>query len=321
MQYKNIPHTDLRPSALCFGSVTFGSALDASSAFRLLDIFFEQGGTFLDTAHVYGAWVPNGLGLSERVIGQWMKERHVRQRVVLATKGAHPELTSPHIPRLAPQEIVADLDASLRSLQTDTIDLYWLHRDDPQRPVAEIIETLKEQVGRGKIRYFGCSNWHVERIEEAQRYAASQGSAGFVGNQLLWSLAVPNRAAISDPTMVLMDAPTLKFHQTSGLPIVAYTAQANGFFSKASDQAVPLSEALAKKYASAENTQRLQRLQKVSQDLSLPLAVLALAYLTNQSALTFPIFGASSPAQLRENLPAGDVELSAEIVRYLESGE
>ncbi|HET8844709.1 MAG TPA: aldo/keto reductase, partial [Ktedonobacteraceae bacterium] len=164
MQYRDIPHTNLHPSALCLGTGSFGTGIDASSAFRLLDIFLEHGGTFIDTARVYGAWVPNGLGLSEKVIGQWVNERHVREQIVLGTKGAHPVFSARHIPRLAPQDIIADLDESLRCLQTEYIDLYWLHRDDPQRPVADILETLNEQVRQGKIRYFGCSNWHVERI-------------------------------------------------------------------------------------------------------------------------------------------------------------
>jgi aryl-alcohol dehydrogenase-like predicted oxidoreductase len=81
-------------------------------------------------------------------------------------------------------------------LQAESIDLYWLHRDDPQRPVADILETLNSQVTQGKIRYFGCSNRRLERIEEAMRYAAEHGLAGFVGNQCMWSYAVPNRDAI-----------------------------------------------------------------------------------------------------------------------------
>jgi aryl-alcohol dehydrogenase-like predicted oxidoreductase len=208
MKYQTIPQTDLHPSVLCFGTASFGTAIDSSTTFRLLDTFFAQGGTFLDTAHVYGAWVPGGLGRSETIIGNWLHERHLRDEVVLGTKGGHPALSAMHLPRLSRQDIVADLDESLRCLRTEYIDLYWLHRDDPQRPVAELLETLNDQVRQGKIRSFGCLNWHVERVAEAMQYATTHHLAGFVCNQLMWSLAVPNREAIEDKTMVTMDAST-----------------------------------------------------------------------------------------------------------------
>ena len=91
----------------------------------------------------------------------------------------------------------------------------WLHRDDPNRPVAEIVTTLNEQVKAGTIRYFGCSNCRLERIKEAQEYSALHGMQGFVGNQLMWSLAVPNPAAFSDPTMVWMDSEMKAYETTS----------------------------------------------------------------------------------------------------------
>ncbi len=148
-----------------------------------------------------------------------------------------------HIPRLSPHDIVADLDESLHCLQTESIELYWLYRDDPERPVADILETLNSPVTQGKIRYFGCSNWRVERIEEAIHYATEHGLTGFVGNQGMWSFAVPN--PIEDSRIAPMDDQTLDFHRETGLAIVAYTSQAHGFFSKASsdpaaDDQIPL---------------------------------------------------------------------------------
>jgi aryl-alcohol dehydrogenase-like predicted oxidoreductase len=320
MKYQSIPQTDLHPSVLCFGTASFGTALDSSTAFRLLDTFFAQGGTFLDTAHVYGAWVPGGLGRSETIIGNWLHERHLREQVILGTKGAHPALSAMHLPRLSRQDIVADLDESLRCLRTEYIDLYWLHRDDPQRPVAELLETLNDQVRQGKIRSFGCSNWRVERVAEAMQYATTHHLAGFVCNQLMWSLAVPNREAIEDKTMVTMDASAFTFHQEVGLPIVAYTPQAHGFFSKASNQAGTLPDALQKWYSNEENRERLRRLQTVSRELSLSIPVLLLAYLTSQSVLTFPVFSCRNDEQLRENMQAGEVELASDVLHYLEHG-
>lgn len=230
MRYKQLPLTDLFPSLLALGTVPFGTDIDTPTAFHFLDTFFEHGGTFIDTAHVYGAWVPGGLGRVERLIGQWLKTRNIREHIIVSTKGAHPLLSSMHVPRLSSQEIVTDLEESLRCLQTETIDLYWLHRDDPKQPVAALLETLEEQVRKGKIRYFGCSNWRVQRLEEAWQYATAHGITGFVGNQVMWSFAIPNLEALEDKTMVAMDAPTRDFHRKTGLAIIAYSVQAHGFF-------------------------------------------------------------------------------------------
>jgi len=318
MKYQSIPQTDLYPSVLCLGTASFGTALESSTAFSLLDTFFTLGGTFLDTAHVYGAWVPGGLGRSETIIGNWLHEHHLREQVILGTKGAHPALSAMHLPRISRQDIVADLDESLRCLRTEYIDLYWLHRDDPKLPVAELLETLNDQVSQGKIRSFGCSNWRVERVAEAMQYTTTHHLAGFVCNQLMWSLAVPNREAIEDKTMVTMDASAFTFHQKVGLPIVAYTSEAQGFFSKASSHAGALPDALQKWYSSEENRERLRRLQTVSRELSLSIPVLLLAYLTSQPVITFPVFSCSNEGQLRENMQAGEVELASDVVHYLE---
>ncbi len=150
MQTIPIPNTALTPSVLCLGTVSIGATLDRETSFDMLDKFFEHGGTFIDTAKIYSDWIPGEKSRSEKVIGAWIKERKNRERVILATKGAHPELSSMHIPRLSKVEITADLEASLRHLQVDYLDLYWLHRDDPACPVAEVLETLSGLVRAGQ---------------------------------------------------------------------------------------------------------------------------------------------------------------------------
>ena len=205
MLYTAIPNTTLTPSALCMGSTMIGSVVDQQLSFRMLDAFLDAGGTFVDTAKVYADWLPGPRSVSEKTIGEWLRQSGKREQVVLATKGAHPELNTMHIARMSPAEIAADVDGSLQHLQTDVIDLYWLHRDDVQRPVAEILETMEGQVRAGKIRYYGCSNWRADRIAEAQAYARSRGWTGFVADQMMWSLAAVDYAAIPDQTMVAMD--------------------------------------------------------------------------------------------------------------------
>ncbi len=159
MLYAAIPNTTLAPSVLCFGTTMIGSTVDKAGSFQLLDAFVEAGGTFVDTAKVYADWLPGERSISEKTIGEWLRRSGKRSQVVLATKGAHPDLSAMQTGRLSRAEIIADLDASLRHLQTDVIDLYWLHRDDAEQPVADILATLESQVRAGKIRYYGCSNW------------------------------------------------------------------------------------------------------------------------------------------------------------------
>lgn len=316
-----IPHTQLSPSVICLGTALFGSDVDESLAYELLDTFFEKDGNFLDTAHGYGEWVHGGMGLSEKVIGRWLKARGLREQVIIATKGAQPLASTPHISRLSHDEIVSDLDASLQCLQIENIDLYWLHRDDPSRPVSDILQTLNEQVSKGKIRYFGCSNWRRNRIEEAIEFAVEQNIHGFIASQLMWSFAAPNPQGIADKTLVFMDEQMLEFHRKTGLTALAYTSQARGFFTKLKNNPAALSERLRNTYVNAENVQRLRRLEVVSEELSFAIPTLLLAYLTNQSFPTFPIFASTNKQQLLENLQASDVELSANTLRYLEEGK
>lgn len=317
MRYAQIQGTDLRPSVICLGAGSFGISVAQDASFELMDQFVAEGGTFLDTALVYGEWLPDGKGRSEQTIGAWIAARNNRQDVIIGTKGAHPRLATMHVPRLSRQEIVDDLDESLRNLGTDYIDLYWLHRDDRDRPVADILETVNEQITAGKIRCFGCSNWRLDRLKEAQEYAVAHGLQGFAGNQLWWSLAKPNAAAVTDSTLVQMDDAIMRYHQEQGLAAMAYTSQARGFFAKlASFEGV--SEGLRKTYDNPANRERMKRLETLSTAGGESLSALALAYIVNQSFPSFPIAGCSSPEQLADNLRAGDLQLEPEQVAWLD---
>jgi aryl-alcohol dehydrogenase-like predicted oxidoreductase len=202
MKKRVIPNSGLCPSFLCLGTVPFGSTMSEKDSFGLLDAYLHLGGNFIDTANVYADWIPGEKSTSEKTIGKWLKSRQNRQQLIVATKGGHPDLNLLHVPRISKGNIIHDLHESLRHLQTDYIDLYWLHRDDPKVPVEEILMTLEEQVQSGKIKYYGCSNWTAFRIKEAQKVAASLGTKGFVASQPMWSLAVPNYEHMTDKTLV-----------------------------------------------------------------------------------------------------------------------
>jgi aryl-alcohol dehydrogenase-like predicted oxidoreductase len=318
MRITPIPNTDLSPSALCLGTGDFGGSTDRDTAFYLLDSFRDYGGSFLDTAKVYNDWIPGERSRSEKTIGAWLKQRGGRDQTIVATKGAHFDLATPHISRVTPEDITADIEASLQHLQTGWIDLYWLHRDDPTRPVSEILETLDRHAAAGKIRYYGCSNWRVERIREAQAYAASHHLTGFVAVQNYWNLAKINPSAISDPTIVLMDEALWQLHQQTHLAAIPFTSQANGLFQKmAAGGITSLSPHLQKLYLNPVTERRYQRLQVLRDQTGLSVTQIVLAYLLSQPFPTIPVFSTRRLAHLEEALTAADVRLSEDQLAFL----
>src|SRR5690606_27483631 len=188
MHRVSLPHCSLSVSPVCLGTALFGADIDDRASFALLDRFVAGGGNFIDTARIYSDWLPGERHRSERVLGDWLRSRGNRDSVVVATKGAHPDLASPTIPRSSTAEIRADLEGSLRSLGLDVIDLYWLHRDDPSRPVEYFIDLLDGFQREGLIRAFGASNWSADRLRAAHAYASRSGRHGFVANQPMWCL-------------------------------------------------------------------------------------------------------------------------------------
>ncbi len=221
--------------------------------------------------------------------------------MVLATKGAHPDLRTMHVSRLSRAEIVSDLDSSLRNLRTDVIDLYWLHRDDVRRPVGEILETLNEQVQRQDPLF-----WLLQLDGAAHPRGAGPCRharlAGLRGDQMMWSLAVIDRSAIADTTIVGMDDELRRLHVTSGLAAIPYTSQANGLFQKmAAGVAGRMSPNQQAVYASPENQARFERVMALARELSTTVTAIVLDYLQAQPFTTVPIVGCQSPQQLADN--------------------
>ncbi len=319
MRKISIPNTSLTPSALCMGTGDLGGSIDRESSFALLDAFRGYGGNFLDTAKVYSDWIPGERSRSEKLIGAWLKERGGRAQIVLATKGAHFDLSTPHISRVTPADIINDLDASLVNLQTDWIDLYWLHRDDPARPVGEILETLQAQVRAGKIRCYGASNWGAVRLEEARTYAMQHRLDGFAAVQNLWNLAHVERSAMADPTIVAMDAELWDFHRRHNLAAIPFSSQANGLFQKlASGGSAALSPNQQRIYLNPITERRAARLHELAAQTGLTVTQIVLGYLLSQPFPTIPVFSSRSLAQLEDTLTAAEVRLTPEQVEFLE---
>jgi len=310
--------TDLVSSTVSLGGVALGSKLDEAQSFALMDLYVDRGGNMIDTAQVYADWLPVEPSVSEKTIGRWMKARNNRNRLIVTTKGAHPRLQTMHVPRMSPQDIAQDVEDSLKRLQVETIDLYWLHRDDRTRDAGEILETLNEQAKAGNIRYFGCSNWTVERIREAQEYAAKHRLQPFSGNQMMWSLASVDAPKLNDPTLAPMDEAMRRYHLETGLAAIPYASQAQGLFAKLDSGALALDdERVAPHYRVEDNRRKLECIRSIAANKSLTCTQVALGYLLSQPFPTIPIVGCRTREQLEDCLRADDVRFTAEELDFL----
>ena len=316
MKVQKIPGTGLNPSCICLGTAEMGTVMDGEDSFRMLDFFAERGGNFLDSAHVYGDMSSPERGMSEKTIGRWLRARGCRSRMIVATKGAHPALQAMNVPRLSRPEILCDLQESLENLGTDCIDLYWLHRDDPNRGVAEIIETLNEQVKAGLIRHYGLSNWQLPRFRAAVAHARNHGLAEPVASQILWSLAKPNHGVITDPMIAVMDRATWEYHNSQGIAVIPFTAQARGYFTKLR-LGLPMQDWVRATYESPGNLERFRRATCLAMELNTTVEAVALAYLINQPFPAIPIISSRDTGQLEASLAASDLTLPAGTISYL----
>jgi aryl-alcohol dehydrogenase-like predicted oxidoreductase len=308
-------------SRVALGSSMIGSRVSRDESFALLDAFVEAGGTFLDTAHVYANWAPGPRSISEKTIGAWLKTTGYRDRLVIATKGGHPEPSNPRVSRLSRAEVVGDLDESLDHLGLDRIDLYWLHRDDLNRPVGEMLEVVNEQARLGKIRHFGCSNWRPARIREAQAYAAAHDLKPFVASQIFWSLAKPNPGVVAWDHAD-MDDEAEAFYPAAGMSVHAFTSQARGFFTKATAGGLAsLSPNLRKDFENPTTLARLERAQQMAKELGTTVTAVVLASISSRPFVSIPILGCVNLDQLRDSLGNVDLTLSPETLADLLHGD
>ncbi|MBO9610544.1 MAG: aldo/keto reductase [Paenibacillaceae bacterium] len=313
-----LPGTSLDVSRIALGTVPLGTALDDAASFRMIDTYVERGGNLLDTAAVYANWINPEPSASEKAIGRWLKRRGGARGIVISTKGGHPPLGAMQQSRLSEADIAADVHDSLRHLGVDAIDLYWLHRDDANRPAGEIVETMNKLVKAGHIRYFGCSNWRPERIAEAQAYARERGLQPFGGSQILWNLAAINPGSIGDKTLVTMDEAAYGYYLEAGMAVFAYTSQAQGVFSKlAAGGPDSLKEGTRRVYYNDTTLARLERAQRLAARHNVPVSAIVLGSLTNRPFPTVPIIGPASVEQLEQSLEGADIVLTPEELRSL----
>ncbi len=300
---------------IALGTVAYGTKISDAVAFRQLDIFVENGGNILDTARVYAQWLINGDGSSEKCIGRWLKSRQCREKIIISDKGGHPLLSSMEKSRLSPKDIKKDLYESLHFLQTDYIDIYFLHRDDPQIPTNEIIDCLHEEVKSGTIRHIGASNWTAKRINEANIYAQNTGKTPFTASQIGWSYADINYSSVADTTMIYMDNTEHGEYIKNDLTVMAYNSQAKGFFSRYENNT--LNDDVSCTYLSDTNITRYKKAKELAMLKGATVSQIALCALLNNEVKTIPIISTTNEAHLIESLSAVGVSLTKTELGYL----
>jgi aryl-alcohol dehydrogenase-like predicted oxidoreductase/predicted dehydrogenase len=300
MKYGLIAGIEKPLSRLVMGTMHFTSWPYASI---MLDNFFEQGGTCFDSAYIYAG------GLSEKMLGYWIKNRGIREQVVILDKGAH-------TPDCNPEALVRQLQESLTRLQTDYVDIYMLHRDNPYIPVGEFMTALNEQKNAGHIRVFGASNWSLERIEEANAWAKMHGMSGFSAISNNFSLARMVQP-LCEGCLSSSDSRSRDWFTEHQVSLMPWSSQAQGFFTGRADPHNLLESEFVGCWYSEDNFRRLDRVRALARERRvLPLAV-ALAYVLHQPFPTFPLIGPLSLAETRTSLQALDIELTPEEVRWL----
>jgi len=288
-------------------------------SFALLDEVFEQGGTTFDTAHQYGG------GDSERTFGRWVRERGLRDEVVVIGKGAHHNADRK---RVTPSDITADLFDSLARFGFDHVDLYLLHRDDPSVAVGPLVEVLNEHLSEGRIKAFGGSNWTPERLREANEYAAGNDLVPFVASSPNLSLA--EQAVEPWPDCVSISGRAgekdREWYERERMPLFTWSSLAGGFFSGrfSRDNLDSFESELdllcVETYCYEENFERLDRARLLADERGLSVPQIALAYVLDQPLEVFALVGCNTGEEFRANVAAGDVRLTPEELAWLEGG-
>lgn len=306
----------LSVSRLALG--TFGYGFDRfvtlKDSFRMIDCYLDMGGNVLDCGRVYIG------GVCEEAVGKYLKARNNRDKFIISTKGCHPPQDNMKVGRLSIGEMKKDLEASLKALNTDYVEFYWLHKDDRTKEVGEIIEDANELMKAGKIGAIGCSNWSTDRIEAANRYAKEHGLKGFEHSQIQWSLAQADQSkeSFTSHLDVVMTDAEYDWYLRNNMTVFAWGSQAHALFRRAYKAGWDnLPESLLSEFGMEENKLRFEKVKEYSRESGLSLSQIALAYITCNSLPGIALIGCKNEEQLLDSMSAADTEIDVAILEKL----
>ena len=310
MEFRKLGSSELQVSPLMLGGNVFGWTADEATSFRLLDAFVDAGGNFVDTADVYSRWAEGHTGgESETILGKWFAKSGKRDKVVLATKLGMDMGDGKQ--GLKPAYIREAVEASLKRLQTDHIDLYQSHKDDESTPLADTLGAYAELIGAGKVRYIGASNYKADRLEEALSLSMTQGLPRYESLQPHYNLVErSDYEATLEPVV-------LKY----GIGVVPYFSLAAGFLTgkyKSKDDVAGKARAgMVGKYANEQGFAVVKTLEEVAKRTGGNATQVALAWLMARPSITAPIASATSLEQLQDLVKATELTLDSASIKEL----
>jgi aryl-alcohol dehydrogenase-like predicted oxidoreductase len=307
---RRLGKSDLLVAPLALGCNVFGWTADEKTAFAILDAFVDQGLNLIDTANIYSTWVPgNKGGESETIIGKWLKKSGKRNKIVLATKVGM-ELAGTK--GLKSGYIRACLEDSLKRLQTDRIDLYQAHKDDPETPLEETLETFDQLIQEGKVRAIGASNYEADRLEKALSISKMKHYHSYISLQPYYNLYDRERFESTLEPLCLKN----------NLGVISYFSLAQGFltgkYRSSSDLKKSQRGANIERYLDSRGMNILKALDSISKFHQVSPAAVALAWLIQRPSITAPIVSATSVDQLKELVKSTQLNLSAKEVLVLD---
>ncbi|MBI1256803.1 MAG: aldo/keto reductase [Chloroflexi bacterium] len=318
MEYGKIEGIDKPISRLVQGTLMTSSER-LEEGFALLDAVLAEGCTTFDTAHVYGS------GDNERTVGRWIRERGIRDKVVLISKGAHHNADRQ---RVTPYDIEADLHDSFARFGFDYLDIYILHRDDPSQPVGPIVEILNQYQASGNIGVFGGSNWSHTRIEEANEYAYAHNLTPFTVSSPNFSLAAQHQPPW--PNCISIAAEQGKdaraWYGKQHMALFTWSSLAGGFFSgrfrrdNLEGMESYFDKLAVESYCYEDNFQKLDRAELLAKQYQMTLPQIALAYVMSQPLNIFALVGCANVGEFRDNAAALALKLTPDQIAWLESG-
>jgi aryl-alcohol dehydrogenase-like predicted oxidoreductase len=312
MSYAHLVRSGLLVSRIGLGTMDFGFTIDEATSFAVLDAAVEAGISHVDTADVYGgpqsADMPKGYGVSEEVIGRWLRRSGRRDDIVLATKVYQPMGLGPNDRRLSAYHIRRACEACLRRLHTDHIDLYQMHHVDRQTPWEEVWQAMEQLVREGKVTYVGSSNFAAWDVALAQAAASARHFLGLTSEQSLYNLAVR--------TVELEMVPALR---ALGVGLVAYSPLHLGLLAgalAAADQGRVADEAQQRRIEAQRG--QLEAYEQLCRELGAEPPHVALAWLLHNPVVSTAIVGVRTPEELRSNLGALSLELDSVVMDRLD---
>jgi aryl-alcohol dehydrogenase-like predicted oxidoreductase len=307
---RKIGDSGLEVAPLALGGNVFGWTADEPTSFAILDAFVGAGFNLIDTADTYSRWVPgNKGGESETIIGKWLKRSGNRKKVIIATKVGSE--MGPNSRGLTKPYILREVEESLRRLQTDTIDLYQSHKDDPETPLDETLEAYSQLIKQGKVRAIGASNYGAKRLSEAFRISAQKGLARYQSLQPRYNLY--DRAEYEGSLEALC--------VEQGIGVITYFSLASGFltgkYRSEKDQAKSVRGQGIKIYFNDRGFKILEALDQASKQFHSTPAGVSLAWLIARPGITAPIASTTSVEQLNDLIEGTQLQLDRTTIALL----